>query len=437
MSVKETGAGKRRKFLTNVSWIVGMKILQMLLGLIFSAWTARYLGPSDLGTISYVASFVSFFTSIATLGLNNIIIKELQDHEDEQGKVLGTGILMRIAASIFSAVCIVAIVCALNGNDPELRKIAVIESIYLAFSSFELITYWYHNRLESKVASIIQTIAYIGMSIYRVFCLTQGKNIYWFSFNDSLNAIIMAFLLYLSFRRYSSQPMGWDSKLWKQMLSKSHHFIASGLMVAIYSEMDKIMIKGWMDSYSVGQYSIASGINTLWAFILQALIDSAYSIIVEEYRRGDRETYHRRIIQLYSAVFWFSIFVSALITIFAKPVILILYGSQYLPAVNCLRVTTWINTFAYLGVARGAWMVCEDNQSYQKWILGIGSLVNIVLNSLWIPSLGIEGAALATVVTQVVTSMIAPLFFARTRENTGFILQAMHPKVLKELIRRN
>ena len=82
-------------------------------------------------------------------------------------------------------------------------------------------------------------------------------------------------------------------------------------------------------------------------------------------------------------------------------------------------------------------MVCEDNQSYQKWILGIGSLVNIVLNSLWIPSLGIEGAALATVVTQVVTSMIAPLFFARTRENTGFILQAMHPKVLKELIRKN
>ena len=79
-------------------------------------------------------------------------------------------------------------------------------------------------------------------------------------------------------------------------------------------------------------------------------------------------------------------------------------------------------------------MVCENNQVYQKYILGIGAAVNVVLNALWIPLFGIAGASFATLVTQVVTSMIAPLLFQRTRENTLFILKGMNPAVFFHVI---
>ncbi|MDO5120998.1 MAG: polysaccharide biosynthesis C-terminal domain-containing protein, partial [Erysipelotrichaceae bacterium] len=66
--------------------------------------------------------------------------------------------------------------------------------------------------------------------------------------------------------------------------------------------------------------------------------------------------------------------------------------------------------------------------------LGIGAAVNVVLNALWIPLFGIAGASFATLVTQVVTSMIAPLLFTRTRENTLFILKGMNPAVFFRVI---
>ena len=71
-----------KKFLKNTSWIIFAKIFQMILGLFVSTWSARYLGPSNMGTISYVSSLITLFSAITTPGLNNVIIKELIEHKD-------------------------------------------------------------------------------------------------------------------------------------------------------------------------------------------------------------------------------------------------------------------------------------------------------------------------------------------------------------------
>ena len=64
------------KFISNIGWLMGGKIANMLLQFLVSLATARYLGPSNFGTINYVAAFVSFFSSIASLGLAVVVIKE-------------------------------------------------------------------------------------------------------------------------------------------------------------------------------------------------------------------------------------------------------------------------------------------------------------------------------------------------------------------------
>ena len=59
-----------------------------------------------------------------------------------------------------------------------------------------------------------------------------------------------------------------------------------------------------------------------------------------------------------------------------------------------------------------------------KYYLAIGVGVNLVLNFFLIPAWGIEGAALATLVTQITTSLIAPMFFKQTRVHTKIVLEA-------------
>lgn len=360
-----------KKFLKNTSWIIFAKIFQMILGLFVSTWSARYLGPSNMGTISYVSSFITLFSAITTLGLNNVIIKELIEHKDSEGEVLGTAIVLRLASALVTSVMVLFLISILNDGDHLIIMITLLESIMLIAQSFEMLIYWYQSRLESKVTSIIQTIAYVAVSAYKLYGLVTQKDVIWFAFATSLETIVIAIMLLVSYKRNEGQKFGFKKVLAKEMLSISHHFIYLGIMVSIYNQMDSIMIKGWMNEWAVGQYSIATGINTMWSFIIQAIIDSAHPLIVELKKKENDEKYLLGVKKLYCIVFWISFIACVLITVFAKFIILTLYGTEYIPAIMTLRICTWSVIFGFLGVARNVWMICENNQKYQKYILGV------------------------------------------------------------------
>ena len=78
-----------------------------------------------------------------------------------------------------------------------------------------------------------------------------------------------------------------------------------------------------------------------------------------------------------------------------------------------------------MGSARGIWILCENKNRYTKLYLLWGLLVNLILNWLLIPRMGIEGAALATLITQIVTCIIAPVFYKETRIHTWILLQSI------------
>ena len=101
--------------LRNAGWIICCKIVQSILGLLISLITARYLGPSNYGVLSYVASVISFAMPIMQLGLNNTLVKEFIKYPDLEGKILGTSLVLNIISSIvciFGSVSFVALVDA-------------------------------------------------------------------------------------------------------------------------------------------------------------------------------------------------------------------------------------------------------------------------------------------------------------------------------------
>ena len=64
----------------NAAWIIACKIVQSLITLVIGMLTARYLGPSNYGLITYASSLVAFALPIMQLGMANILVRELVDH---------------------------------------------------------------------------------------------------------------------------------------------------------------------------------------------------------------------------------------------------------------------------------------------------------------------------------------------------------------------
>lgn len=114
-----------------------------------------------------------------------------------------------------------------------------------------------------------------------------------------------------------------------------------------------------------------------------------------------------------------------MITAAAGLIVRILYGEAYLPAVGPLRIITWYTAFSHLGVARNAWMVCENKQKYLTPIYIGAAATNVLLNALMIPAWGASGAAAASLITQITTIFVFPSLVRDLRPNAKMMLDAI------------
>ncbi len=414
----------KNKVIKNASWLIGGNIINKVLAFLVSILTARYLGPSNYGLINYATAYTTFFASISSLGINSIIVKNFNDYPDEKGETLGTTLLLRAISSILSAIMIIGIVCITDKNYPLTITVVALSSLSLVFQIYDSLNYWFQARFESKYPAIASNIAYIISSAFKILLLFLGKDVRWFAVVTSIDYIAAGIFLYIIYKKRGGEKFSFSLHKSKQLLMSSKSFIISGLMVSIYASTDKLMLKQMLDEASVGYYSLASTLSVTWAFILSAIIDSMYPLIVQ-LRDKDIKQYEKKNKQLYALVFYISTFMSLAIAIMAPLIINVLYGKSYHDAITPLRIVVWYTAFSYLGVARNAWMVCENKQKYLKYIYVSSAAINVVLNILLIPTFGASGAAVASLVTEIATTLILPALIRPLRPNAQLMMDAI------------
>lgn len=425
----------KSKFIKNTGWMVFAQIYQMLIQLIIGVISARYLGPSNYGTFSYGASYVSFFTIIAALGLEGIVVKEMVANRKEEATVLGSSILMRLVAGLLSMFAVYIIVRAVNPNDQILLTVTFLQSIALLFNAFNIIDTWYQSYLKSKVSTIIRCISYTVVSGYKVFLLITGKSVEWFAFSTSFDSILIAIMFLIAYKKHGGQRLKADFTQIKQLFIKSYHLVISYMMAVVYSQMDRIMIGRMIDQTHVGYYAAAATICNMWLFIPQAITNSARPIIME-LKGKNEDLYITRIKQLNAAIFWIGVVFSVAISVMSTFIINILYGNNYIDAKGPLMLIIWSTVFSSLSYSRATWMICENKQNYAKNIMLWGVLINLTLNFILIPIVGINGAAIATLTTEIVTCLIAPYFYKDIRVFVRYVYEAMSPEVLLRMIKK-
>lgn len=408
----------------NAGWIMGGKITQMLISLVVGRITARYLGPSNYGLINYAAAYTAFFASICTLGINSVIVKEFVEAPDEEGAIIGTALVLRALSSVFSAITIIGISLVVDAGETTTQLVVALSSIGIIFQIFETFNYWFQAKLQSKITAVATLLAYVITSIYKIVLRIKQSSVIYFAFATSVDYICLAIILFICYKYYGGGRLVFSRQRATSLLKKSYHFILPGLMVAIYGQTDKIMLKHMISDAEIGYYSTAAAICNMWCFVLNAIIDSMYPPIMEAYK-NDRDGFEKKNKLLYVLVFYVSVAASLVFTVFGGIVVQMLYGQEYMPAVAPLRVITWYTAFSYLGVARNAWIVCKERQKYLKYIYCSAAISNVILNWVLIPVWGATGAALASLIAQVITTFVVPFFINGMRENSILMLKAI------------
>ena len=198
-------------------------------------------------------------------------------------------------------------------------------------------------------------------------------------------------------------------------------------MVVLYSNTANIMLKLISGETENGYYAAAVTASVVVQFVYLAIIDSARPVILES-KKTDQKQYEKNISRLYCVIIYLTLAQCIVFTVFAKLIIQILYGADYLATVPVLRIFMWQHIFAFMGWIRNIWILAEEKHSLLPVINLCGVVVNVALNFCLIPRWGACGAAVASVLTQVVTNFMVGFIMKNIRPNNRLMLVGLNPK---------
>lgn len=422
------------KIVQNAKWIIICKIIQSLLQMLIGMLSARYLGPSNYGLINYAASVVAFAVPFMQLGLAETLVQEYISAPEKEGEILGTCLVMNLASSIACIVGVTSFAAIVNPGERTTILVCLLYSVSLLFQAVEMIKYWFQAKLLSQYSSLAMLVAYVVVSLYKIYLLIWGKNVFWFALSHAVEYCATGFILVIAYKHVGGIRICFSAKTAANIFSRSKYYITASLMVTVFQNTDHVMLKLISGNAENGYYSAAITCTIIVSFVYSAIIDSARPVILES-KQISQKNFEENVVRLYSVIIYMTLVQSLFFTLLAKLIVLILYGAAYLPAVAVLRIMVWQSAFSYMGTVRNIWILGEEKYNILWRINLLGAVANVVLNYWMIPLWGACGAALASVLTQIFTNFILGFLIKPIRRNNDLLLKGLNPKLLVDLLR--
>lgn len=405
------------RYFKNTSWMMGEQFLRIIAGLFVGIWVARYLGPEQFGLFSYVLAFTAIFGGIAKLGLDGIMVRELVNHPEKRDTYLGTAFWLKILGA-FIVMGLMAAIVPFTSNDATTNLFIFIIAAGLVFQSFEVVEFYFQSQVLAKIVSICKVIQLALSSITKIYLVLTEAELIWFVLVTAFDALSLAVSYFIAYqlRKNPTFYKHFDLSIAKQLLKDSWPLIFSAIVVSIYMRIDQIMIKEMLGEYEVGIYSAAVRLSEAFYFIPMLITASLFPAILNAKNQSE-ELYKQRLQRLYTFMVWMAIAIALPMTFLSDWLILLLFGQAYQEAGQVLMIHVWAAIFVFLGVASGKWFITENLQRFTLINTGVGAILNVGLNLIFIPKFGVVGAAYATVISYGVAAYLMNSIWKVSRSN--------------------
>ena len=401
----------------SISWIFFGNVLYSLFKFLLDAFVARYLSLNDNGMLGYATSVIELASAVSGLGFAGILTREFVEDEDQAGQILCSCIISSGMVALVVIAVLQSVVIVLTPGEQTLHLVVLLQSSSALFGTLSLFVYWFRYKDKADTVAILRLAAFFISALWRVAVLLTNGGLLQYCIGLAAESLLFGLFLAVAYLRFYDGEFHFSMKRVKKVLKNSYPFIFSGLLITIYGQTDKIMLKSMVDNASVALYTASLRLACALSVIPATFIE-AFRPTVMVLRIHDERMYLKRFRQLYAVVFWFSVAYGVFMTAFSKPIILLLYGEKYLAAVPSLSLIVWYSAFSYFGAINNMYMVSEYKSRWVQLTTLSGAVVNVVLNFLLIPRLGIIGAALASLLTQFVANFA--MFWAVKALRPGF-----------------
>lgn len=399
---------KKASVKANYIYNLTYDILILIVPLITTPYISRVLTPESIGIYSYTYSIIMYFSAFVALGTKSYAIKQIARAEtkDTASLIFWNTFILRLLSGISALTVYYAYVFLKAEN----KTVAIIQSFYIIAVIFDIS--WFFQGVENFKTIIFRNLVVKIISLVVIFtCVKDNGDLLIYVFSLSGLTLLGNLTLWGYLPKYLIKVKISELRPFKGIKEIIILFIPT-LALQIYSAIDKTMLGALTSRMSEnGYYEQSSKIISAALTAITSLSIVGLPRISQLFAEKEYKKVNESMRNSYRFVFFLSL--PMMLGICAVSDILVPWflGSSYSSCIMLLCVLSALFVIMGLSNITGfQYLVATDRQSVYSFSIVVGTVVNILLNWLLISKLLSLGAAIASVISEVLV-LIIQLFY--------------------------
>ena len=350
------------------------------------------LTPSDYGTADLIMQTANLLLPVVSMGIANGVFRFALDEPRRRKSIFSTGFYTITLGAIllFEIVSLLSFTGAFRGYGSLIAVYTVASCYHSLCAQFV--------RAEGKTAlfagqGILNTALVIGLNILFLAVFRLGVTGYVLSV--ALADGLCTLYLVCRERLWRLLTLHPEKNIALQMLQYSIPLIPTTIFWWITSVSDRYMVTGFLGADANGLYAVAYKIPTILTLLSTIFLEAwQFSAISEAV--GDREAHIEFYSEIWSSFQTVMFLAAGAVIALSRVEIMLLSDEEYFAAWRYVPVLSMAMVFSAFASFTGSVYVVAKKSILSFWTAMAGALLNLVLNLILIPKIGIQGAAIAT-----------------------------------------
>tara|TARA_A200000113_G_scaffold85532_1_gene76165 strand:+ start:1979 stop:3229 length:1251 start_codon:yes stop_codon:yes gene_type:complete len=391
------------------------KVYGAIISLFFLSILTNYLGPELFGVWSYILSFASIAVPLSTAGTNYTIVKKFSLNHNP-ADVAKQAFLLRMMASIITTIILtIAFFVTTTKQQTQELTVLIFFLVAMTLNNINLTILYNESKIKNEKTVLAKNIGLtigIGIKIFLIYNNASISEIAAITIIESL--IFFLFGYYLTDLNISvsfSSGVIADSR---KLLLESFPLFLSSVIVVVYLKIDIILLRHFTTLGEVGYYAAAARISEMLYAAPVALSTVFFPIIMREIKHNEEKKMNR--IRFYATAFYLCLFLCVSCSLFSPYIIKVVYGSAFYEAAQIFSLHCISIVFIGFLTSSSKELIAKDKYKFIFYRDISGLISNLILNIILIPAYGALGAAVSTLISYFIASVLSNLFFSETKK---------------------
>ena len=422
-----------RRYFTNTSWLFLERVVRLVVVLATGIVVARYLGPGLFGKLNYATGFVGIFFALTTMGLDEIVVRELVRDPARRNALLGTSVVIRMAGALL-LIGIVALSAWGRQLDGLTALLVLIIAASEVFKPFTVVDWHFMAQVRSRPTVLVQ-MAQVFISAFAKIALVYWQApLIWFAWVYVLENAAMSIGYLIAYRTDGNRLRAWryDRREAAFLLSESWPLVIFGMALYVQAKIDQVMLGDMLrpilgeeaSDAEVGQYSNALKMIEAMGF-LPVIVQKSLAPAITRAKAQGQAQYEDRLINQYRLMFLMFLVTAVPLYLVAEPLMVLLFGEEFRPSGVLLSLFAIRLFFTNMGGGKSSFITNESLFRYSLITGVVGAGSNILLNYFLIPPFKSVGAIWATIGSFTISIFLMDLLMKETRANFKWMFIAI------------